>query len=183
MKQKLKQIKIRGARYLVRSHTFAGRHFWFDCTTLESRSYFWWPITKVIRGKLIFNDYFYSKMTSNDQHKSREILKALNVKVDHYIEAPRGLNDLGTALENYYYKRAKIELDLSRPRRKKSLDDSRWSEIDSIDEKINLLKSLGAKCTKSEIEEIYESILKNELIRISLYEAEKLKKEAANGQN
>jgi hypothetical protein len=70
-------------------------------TDFKAKSYNWWTFAKYINGVLVFNSYSYSVTTSAHQHRVRMMLEDLGHKVGLFIEAPKGLDDLGEALKYY----------------------------------------------------------------------------------
>lgn len=126
---------------LKRSNVYKANNVKFDADAMEATSYDWWLFFKVINGKNVFNNYYYSPSTSKHQSKIRCLLSDLNIKIDHFIKAPRGLQDLNEASDHYKYliKTYKFELEkaLSNPRvREKklnSLNDSLFRAIDGLE--------------------------------------------------
>jgi len=54
----------------------------FDPATITADSYNWWTFVKVIKKKVVFNDYYYSSSTSAHQSLVREVMKELGIKID-----------------------------------------------------------------------------------------------------
>ena len=63
----------------------------FDPNKVEAFSYKWWKFVGVVEGKVIFNDYRYSKSTSKHQSKVRRLLQDLGIHIDISMPIPKGL--------------------------------------------------------------------------------------------
>lgn len=74
-----------------RKGTYGAGKAKFNPTAMVATSYDWWVFVKKIGGKLIFNEYTYSKATSGHQSKVRRTLDALGIKPNMAIEAKSGL--------------------------------------------------------------------------------------------
>lgn len=82
----------------------------------EAHSYNWWCFLKRINGVLVFNTYSYSVSTSAHQSRIRQMLRDEGKEVSLYIEAPKGLDDLGNALRYYVNKIEAAKEYLAKPR-------------------------------------------------------------------
>jgi hypothetical protein len=75
----------------------------FNPETMEAFSYDWWCFVKVFKGKVVFNEYRYSNTTSNHQRKVKHLLRQLGIKIDLFVNSPKGLqNGLDGALTHAY---------------------------------------------------------------------------------
>lgn len=85
-------------RYLKRSKYFTNykNSCGFNPITGKGHSYSWYELTKVIKGKLVLNNYKYSQQTALHINKMKQLFKLLKVKYIT-IEAPQGLQDLVAA--------------------------------------------------------------------------------------
>lgn len=63
----------------------------FDPETMKAYSYRWWAFVAVIEGKVVFNNYRYSAMTTKHQWKVRSLLNELDIKIDLELPIPDGL--------------------------------------------------------------------------------------------
>lgn len=88
-------------KYFTRSNMYKASNVSFNPVTKEAFSYDWWKFTKMIDGKLVFNNYTYSSTTNRHQSKVRSLLSTLRVKIKYTIEAPKGLDNLPVALEHH----------------------------------------------------------------------------------
>lgn len=71
----------------------------FNPETLEAHSYDWWKYVAKIEGKVVFNNHSYSVTTSGHQSAMRSLLSRLNICIDYFVDAPRGLDHLELALK------------------------------------------------------------------------------------
>ena len=71
----------------------------FDPKTFVGLSYNWWLFVSQIDGKVIFNNYSYSVTTSSHQSSMRSLLNDLGIKIDLFIQSPKGLQDLQSAYD------------------------------------------------------------------------------------
>lgn len=117
----LKPSQVGGLNYKSKSN------FWtnstgsntFDPERCEARSFRWWPYIMKIKGKIVFNSYRYSSMTSKHQSDGRSLLKRLGLKITYTISAPKGLTDLDSAKRHAEYHIDRLIAELSNPRNRK----------------------------------------------------------------
>lgn len=153
-KMTLKQAEVSGLKYYTRLGIYKNPRetVTFNPKTMEAYSYRWWMFLELHpKFGLIFNTFGYSANTSKHQSKLRSVLSNLNIKIDHFVRAPKGLQDRDYALAYIYSEMFKIELDLTNTRRKKSLDGHRQALIAYHKQEISFLKQLGAKVSQGEI--------------------------------
>lgn len=81
----------------------------WDATKRVAKSYGWWEFVKPIGGKLVFNTYGYSMSTRRHQRKVENHISNTFTKVDEYIEAPNGLQDLESAGDHYVERILELE--------------------------------------------------------------------------
>lgn len=79
-------------KYFKRLKLYKANNVTFDPTTTEAYSYRWWCFVKVINGKVIFNNYYYSPSTCKHQNKVWHLLRALNIKIDCTAKFPNGIS-------------------------------------------------------------------------------------------
>lgn len=121
---------------------FVGSNVWLSLPTMQATSYGWWTMLKRINGKLVFNSYRYSTSTTRHQSKVRETLRNLGIKVDVEIEAPKGLQDLQSAVEFYERRIQALVVEIEKPRSQKAKNKERVKEIKRTQEKIKTVKAL-----------------------------------------
>ena len=67
----------------------------YNCTfnpeTIEAHSFRWWRFVAKVDGMVIFNSYRYSNSTSKHQSKVRSLMSQLGIKIDLFLELPRGI--------------------------------------------------------------------------------------------
>lgn len=64
----------------------------FNLETCEAHSYRWWKFVAKVEGLVVFNSYNYSNSTSKHQSKIRSLLDQLNIKIDLFVQIPKGIN-------------------------------------------------------------------------------------------
>lgn len=114
----------------------------FDPATIQAHSYRWWKFVAVIGNKVVFNSYKYSPSTSRHQNKVRNLLSQLGVTVDVTIQAPKGLDNLESAINGYQYAIAAIETAIANPKSRKGKNAERVQTIASLAEKIKVVQGL-----------------------------------------
>lgn len=140
----------------------------FNPDTLEAYSYDWWLFTKVIKGKLLFNNYSYSSATTRHQFEVRHLLKEMGLEIYLEVEVSRGLQSEGfnKILDNFYLKMFTLEAEVKNPSIKNK--ESRIFDINEIKENIKKARGLGFKNTlkikelKAKAEEDYANHLERE---------------------
>lgn len=67
----------------------------YNCTfnpkTVEAWSYRWWRFVAKVDGVVVFNSYRYGNTTSKHQSKVRSLMSQLGIKIDIFLELPRGI--------------------------------------------------------------------------------------------
>jgi hypothetical protein len=106
--------------YKPRLQEFAGSNWYFNPLSLEARSYGWWPMLTVIKGKLVRNDHNYSPATTKHQYKLDRVLESLGIKPDLTISvrAAIGSGNLESVKAELLYHWAKETVRLRYARNK-----------------------------------------------------------------
>lgn len=125
-----------------RSGLFCGSNVTFDPKECLAVSYGWWIFVQRIRGKVVFNPFSYSNTTVRHQYKVRQLLTSLGVEIDYYISAPRGLQDLDSAISYYENEIASLREEIEKPRTHERKNAERRSQIKLATEKIQIIQSL-----------------------------------------
>lgn len=134
---------MQAMKYMSQAKIYKSSNVIYNPETEEATSYDWWIFVKRIKGKLVFNNYHYSNSTVKHQHKVRDLLRSLGIKIDLEIKAPGGLQDLASA-ERWYFERAKAINDvIYQPRTKGSKNIERAEEIKECTRMIKLIQKLG----------------------------------------
>jgi hypothetical protein len=118
-----------------RANIYKASNVSFNPETCEARSYEWWAFTKMVNGKLIFNNTSYSQSTCKHQSKVRALLRDLGLKIDLVVDARCGLqNDQwpAQAVESIETRINEVTSQLASSRRKKSLDASRIERLNEL---------------------------------------------------
>ncbi len=86
---------------LNKAEIYTGSNVIYNPRTTEAWSYGWWQFVKLLDGKVIFNNYYYSNTTSKHQSKVRSLLATLGVTVHESLPVPKGLQTVDTLEELY----------------------------------------------------------------------------------
>lgn len=123
-------------KYYSRLKMYKASNVTFDPIKEEARSYDWWIFVKRINGHLVFNNYWYSYSTLKHQRKVRKIVGYSTVD----IEAPRGLQDLDSAVAYYKDEIATLVKLINKPRTNRLKNFERMQELDQLREKVKFIQ-------------------------------------------
>jgi len=129
-------------RYYKRLKVYKSNNVVFDPTTCSAYSYEWWKFVGMVNGKVLFNNYNYSNTTCKHQSKVRSLLDSLNIKIDAFVEFPRGLDDANSAISHYIDKISHLKAELAKPRSQFKTNVKRLFTMAEHDKKIKLIKKL-----------------------------------------
>jgi len=135
-----KEVPKTALKFYSRLNMFKGNNVSFNPKTKTAKSYNWWEFVKVIGGKLVFNHYHYSQSTSKHQSKVRNLLDQLNIPVDIYVEAPKGLQNLDDSIKYMGRRIATLELEQSKGKKKSWAYENRSNQIKAFRESISELQ-------------------------------------------
>lgn len=173
-----------GLKYYTRLEVFKGSNVEFNFKTMRAYSYGWWRFVDLIKGKVVFNDYRYSNSTTNHQYAVKKVLRQLGIKIDHKVHINEGLQELSSCLKRYYTDLFDYEIAISRGREKTWAQDNRYSQVKRITNEIKIVRSLGAKLSRSEIKKIKNNIYNDETARLKeLVDRKKFVKTAITNKN
>ncbi len=130
-------------RFFSREAVFKSSNFFFDPKTLYATSYGWYPLLKVIKGKLVLNNYYYSRSTIKHVIRLYRILDLLGIKIDYVIQAPQGLDDLDASVRHYERLIASVRQQLCNPRSKKALREVRLARLVELKKTLVVVKRLN----------------------------------------
>jgi hypothetical protein len=88
-------------KYNQRAKIYKGSNVTFNPETVRAYSYDWWVFVAKIEGKVIFNNYQYSKTTRRHQTKVMCLIRELYIKIDAVVEVPNSLGEFND-LESLY---------------------------------------------------------------------------------
>lgn len=145
IEKKLKTAELTQAQknmFRKRSGVFKAANFYFDPTEVVATSYNWWVFVKKIKGKVVFNDYNYSNSTAKHQSKARSLIHKLGIKPALVISAPKGLQDLESAIACHEALNRKLLFDMERPRSHKAKNKERAKQIKENLKTIKAIKEL-----------------------------------------
>jgi hypothetical protein len=134
-----------------RSGLYGASNVVFNPTTCEAHSYGWWKFVTRINGLVVFNGYNYSNSTVKHQYKVRRLLDTLGVRVDLEIEAPKGLQDLDSAISLYEQRIQALKAEINTPRTQAKKNAERRDAIRVCEEKIDAIRRLLDPVEESEI--------------------------------
>lgn len=80
-------------KYYTRARIYKASNVSFDPNNLQAYSYSWWRFVEKYKGKVIFNDHFYSPSTSKHQSKVRSLMHSLGIRIDLTLSVPLGLQN------------------------------------------------------------------------------------------
>jgi hypothetical protein len=128
-----------------------------------------WCFVRVIKKKLVFNEYNYSPTTSGHQAEMKRLLRELKIKIDVVVNTRSCLDDLRSS--NYALKEVYRDLFLNELllKRKSITAKSKNSAIDLIKHlkaKIKTLRSLGARFSKLDQKQLKFDVEKQENERL-----------------
>lgn len=130
-------------KYYKTLKVYKASNVMFNPQTMLATSYRWWNMLQKINGKIVFNSYTYSSSTSKHQYKLLNLLHQLNINIDHYIEAPKGLQRLDEARKHYEGTIRVLKMKIASPKTRKTTNAKRQLEIDKYQEKIRIIDSLS----------------------------------------
>lgn len=139
-------------KLMKRSGIYKASNVTFNPETCQAYSYDWWRFVDRIGGLVIFNSYGYSNSTRKHQYKVKRVMESLGIKVDFEVEAPKGLQDLDSALRHYEYKISKLLGELSNPRTRRSTNERRREELARCEQVLKLIRTLIKARAKHESE-------------------------------
>ena len=115
--------------------------------SMTAYSYGWWQYLKSFDGVIVFNDYHYSPTTCGHKGKLRSLLIELGYDINKfvYIEAPKGLQDLPSAVRHYDSKIKNLEALIAKKGTRKSTNERRAAEIADYKAKIAFIQKLIAR--------------------------------------
>lgn len=125
-----------------RSGVFQDSNVYFNPITIHATSYKWWDMVRVINGLVVFNSYRYSISTSKHQYKVERLMDQLGIKIDVRIEAPKGLQNLESAVTLYQNRIDELLAEIASPRSRKKKNIERKHEINRLDSKLAFIKKL-----------------------------------------
>ena len=135
----------------------------FDADKIEAYSYDHWCFVKVIKGKIVFNDFNYSHTTSRHQHKVRNLMKDLGIEIDYFVDIRDSLSEtrvIETALYPLYDKYIKNLFYMNKLRVRESTKEKLRNDNKTIKLHIKKLRELGCQYNWSQIHHHYRMHMK-----------------------
>lgn len=130
-------------KWVQKRNRYEGSNVHLSITPLEAFSWNWWQFVKVINGKTVFNDHWYSQSTNNHQKKVRWMLEhQLGMNIDYVIRCPVGLQNSDWFKSSECLIQSEIDslkVIMNSNRRVKHLDNYRHERLNDL---INEMKTL-----------------------------------------
>lgn len=143
---------VLGLKYLKTRNTFENykNSCGVDMDTFEGHSYGWYSLTKKIKGTVYLNSYRYSNQTSKHISKVRAVFRALGISFKE-IQAPRGLQDLKSALQYALERYGAAEVEFKYARKKYDGGVKYWKR------QLKTLEALGFKASQRAMKSAIQS--------------------------
>jgi len=124
-------------KYYPRSNQYRASNVVLNMGDNTAWSYGWWAFLMPIKGKLVFNQFYYSPTTYKHQRKVKAKLYELGITPDLFVEAPYGLQGSGLkSAITYCEERIQTLMDeIAKPRSKGKANQKRHRDIQLILEK------------------------------------------------
>lgn len=129
-------------KYFSKLKLYKAANVTFNPETCEAYSYGWWRFVAVIGGKLVFNNYNYSTTTSGHQRKVRALLCDLGHEIAVAVHAPRGLQDVASAIGYYEREIIALQAAIDKPGTRKAKNAERAAEIERLQAQIAQVRAL-----------------------------------------
>jgi hypothetical protein len=144
----------------------------FDPKVIEARSYGHWCFVKVIKGKVVFNDFSYSNTTGKHQSSVRSLMQQLGIKVDVFVNQRSSLSE-GIRLDDLYRSIEEIKIASERKGARKTTKKEAPKLIQSVQKQIADLKKLGGKLGAYSLDGIKQSAQSSEKYRLERVKAKR----------
>jgi len=132
-------------KFNEKSGLYTASNLSFNPETCEGRSYHWYLLTRKVGERILFNDFNYSATTIKHKYKIRRLLNTLGIYKTYDIEAPRGLQNLGDAIDHYYSRIGELKAKIACPRTKHAKNLERSREISRLKHHIVFLQDMLAE--------------------------------------
>jgi hypothetical protein len=129
-------------KYYSRLGLYKASNVTFNPSRIEAYSYDWWKFVSKINGYIVFNNYTYSTTTCRHQHKVRRLLKSLGIDVNITIKAPKGLQNLESAIHFYNSEINSLKDAIAKKGSKALKNKERLAQISELTGKIEIVKFL-----------------------------------------
>jgi hypothetical protein len=161
--QPIKWTKALALDWQVRNQVFKSTNAFFNPLTMTAISYKWWTFVRLIKGKVVFNDYNYSMTTCKHQNNVKSVMRDLGIKIDLEVATYESLTQFETAVLPVLYNDL-FDLEIAAARRNAR---DRSNEIKEVNNKIKVAKKLGARISSEQIADIQGKCVKNEADRLA----------------
>lgn len=129
-------------RFYKTQNAYKASNCVLNVANLTAYSYGWWRFVDKVKGKVIFNNYSYSPSTCAHQRKVKQSLSELGIKIDLYIDAPKGLQNLDVALTHYLNRIQDLTSELTSKRLQQKTKVRKLAEIERAETTIKEIKKL-----------------------------------------
>lgn len=76
----------------LKSGLFKSSNLTFDPSKISAHSYAWWEFVRVLKGKVVFNEYKYSVTTAKHQRTIRNLMSELGIEIDLKVNVRESLS-------------------------------------------------------------------------------------------
>lgn len=136
----------------------------FTPATKTAYSYSW-CFVKVIKGKVIFNDYSYSPTTSSHQSCVRSLLKELKIKIHATVYQRESLTS-GIEVEHVVQKMELARFGLTRKGLTQKTRSRFADAIKHAEKTLKTLRSIGASVPRGMVKRVKAEVIKAETERL-----------------
>ena len=126
----------------IDAYTNATKTNYCSLTDKCAVSYDWWIYLQLIGDRLVFNSYSYSLTTARHQSSTLQLLRDRNIKIDVFVECPKGLQDLESGIKLHTSGIAKLRESIQAPRSRELKNRERAQDISNLHLKILELRTL-----------------------------------------
>lgn len=139
----------------------------FDPFTISATSYRHWEYVRLIRGKVVFNNYRYSVTTGGHQGDMLRLLKQLGIKIDLEVSIRASLSAFERlALAPMYDRIFLLEIKIGRKGTPKERAAEYRAEIKTVRAQIQAARKIGARCVKFDRKLIKANVIRSESERL-----------------
>jgi hypothetical protein len=133
-------------KHYVRLNMYKASNVTFDPSKIAATSYGWWEFVKVIRGKVVFNNYPYSRSTQGHQMKVRALMRKLRIKVDVVVSFPESLKNFKTIAEaKKYHAEHIVNVAEEKERKRLERNEAARKKRKEFKDKLNEIKAFLEK--------------------------------------
>lgn len=157
-----KEVNRYSLPYRVRKKIFKARNVTFNPDTFRAYSYDWWRFVDKVNGKIVFNFYRYSSVTTKHQWTVLSLLRELKIKIDYHVGVRTGLQDVSHgAISDKLYQIGSLRAKIAHPKSKKDANDHRKLQIKALEKELLLLTKLYPESKRYNTQKLRDERYKN----------------------